>query len=151
MLSRYSAPVNGLVRPVSRLMMAVLPTPWQSRVERLPHVVHLPLCLVDRRPWATKFALEQCINWPLVVPNQRQALTNRSVASSKLHVRALIAFAILDVQVRDPIVVLLQERHGVVATGSEVPDVEVDHEGLRPREHPFPDFPSGLLDLRTQG
>src|SRR5215471_13477866 len=108
-----------------------------GRIERLLQIVHLPLGFFDRRSGSAEFPLDDAVDGPLVVANQRQALLDRRLTRAELHVRAVIAAAILDVQVRDAVVMLLEEVHRVVIAGGEVTDVEVDDEVLRHGEQLF--------------
>ena len=60
-------------------------------------------------------------------------LLDRSVALAPGCVLAVVLLAVLDVQVADPVVVLLDVGDRVITGGEEVADVEVDPEVLRQR------------------
>jgi hypothetical protein len=66
-----------------------------------------------------------------------EALLDRRLTRAQLHVRPVDCGCDLDVQVRDAVVMLLQEIDRVVVAGGEVADVEVDDEVLRHREELF--------------
>ena len=89
---------------------------------------------LDRRARALVFVLEVGRDRPLVLLQQLQHFAHRRVACAPLHVRPLIALAVLDVQVRDVRVVLAEVRDRVVIRGREVADVEIDLEILRHRQ-----------------
>ena len=91
-------------------------------------------------------------NRPLVLLQQLQHLLHRRVARAPLHIRTLIALAILDVQVGDVRVVLAKICDRIVVRRGEVADVEVDPEILRELQRRREAFGRrklvGVLDVR---
>src|SRR5580765_111235 len=68
---------------------------------------------------------------PALFAEQPQHFLDRRVARAPRHVVALVLLAILQVQVRDAVVMVADVLHGVEVRGREVADIEVDLEVLR--------------------
>src|SRR5262245_40267218 len=92
------------------------------------YIVHLPSGFLDRAAGAAVFPLQQADDRIAVVSYDRQALLDRRVAGTQLDVGALVSLAVLNMDVRNAVVMLAKERRRVVVAGSVVTDVEVDHE-----------------------
>ena len=73
----------------------------------------------------------------MVVANQLEAWDDRRIASAPLHVRTVIALAVLYVDVSDAVMVLTLIGDSIVVAGREVADVEANHEILRHIEQPL--------------
>src|SRR4051812_32184527 len=69
------------------------------------HVVHVLLRQLERRTlFITIIALDDAVDRPLIIPDHREALIDRRVPAAPLHARAVVALAVLHVQMGNAIV-----------------------------------------------
>ena len=105
-----------------------------SRALRITSRFALVALTVDSKPVTP--LLENAGNRPAVVADRAKNVGDLQVAVADV-CGAAIPFHVADVQVRDPVVVLLDVGEGVVAAAGVMSDVQVDHEQLRHAEQLF--------------
>src|SRR5438094_7211156 len=99
-----------------------------SAFQYLLHVVHLPFGFLDGAARPPILPLEQADDRIVAVADQCQAFLDGRVAGTQLNVGPLIPLAVVNVEVRDPVVMLPEVCHRVVVAGGVMTNVEVDHE-----------------------
>ena len=109
--------------------------PWLKRLrgQRLLRILQALRDLDHRVAGVLEFDVAG--NVVFLVAQELQHLLDRGVSLAPRHVRAVILLAILQVEMRDAIVVFLDIRYRIEIRRGEMADVEVDRVILRGREN----------------